>query len=199
VAAAAKHESNPDFFVGQVLARSSPILTWRPALAKKAADEAAAEEISAHSFVDDRESSVHRISRAPTRRMVAWPVIPQVRRDHRESAWTIARRAAIATIAVAALVAIGIAAFAWEGRGVARTAPPVARVIAAHVIDEGFDTLVPPATPALAPASAVVASQVAAVLAAAKGAAPALSVTARVATQRGRAHHGHRHGASAAR
>ena len=199
--AVAKHESNPDHFVGQVLARSSPILTWRPALvgnAKRAAEEAAAEEISAHSLVDDRESSVHRVSRAPTRRMVAWPVIAQVRRAHRQNPWTIVRRCAIAVVVVVALVALGVAEYAWQARGVALVSPPAARVVAAHVIDEGFDTLVPPPTPALLAAAAQAAQPTAAQTAQtpvpAKTPAPAS-----VAAQRGRAHHGHRHAPSATR
>ncbi len=194
MAAVAKRESDPEAFVGQVFARSSPILTWRPALAKRVADEAAADEISAYSVVDPHESSVCRISRAATRRMVAWPVIAHVRRVHRASMWTIVRRCAIAFVVAAALVALGVAEYAWQARGVARVMPPVARVVSVHVIDHGFDVLVPAAPASTVAAVASPAPRAAQSVASSKAPAPANPAPAR-----GRAHHGHRHGTSATR
>jgi len=138
VAATANRQSDP-VFVGQVFARSSPILTWRPTLAKRVARDVAAEEIAAQALVNAQELSAPRISRAPTRRMVAWPVIRQVRGAPR--AETIARRVALAVLALAAVAALAFAARAWGAPGMAQVSPPAARIAEAHVIDDGSDVI----------------------------------------------------------
>jgi hypothetical protein len=59
-------ESGPDV-IGKIFAKSSPILTWRPQKVQRITPTPAADATGAHSF-----------SRAPTRRMVSWPLVREV-------------------------------------------------------------------------------------------------------------------------
>jgi hypothetical protein len=180
VAAVANREPSSYPFVGQVLARSSPVLTWRPALVAKATLER--DVVAEEDIVDDRESSVQRVSRLPTTRMVVWPVIPRVRGS--QSAPTILRTSVVAMLVVAALMALGVTAYASHTTGVAAASEPVAKVTKTRAIEDERDALIsPPSVATVAPS--------------AKSAEPpAKPVTP--AASHGRAHHGKRR-ASAAR
>jgi hypothetical protein len=187
--------STPDAFVGQVLHRASPILTWRPALEARAERERVArgyvQDLSGASLVEERESS--RFSRAPTRKMVAWPIMRRLRREtpradaRRRLVRTVGAAAVAALLIVVAAVAVGV----WAFPGSATPEPPTARVLGAHILDERVDTLAPApvvvAAPPPAPAAPAVASQ---------PVSQAAKPGART-NPRGRVHHGHRPTASA--
>jgi hypothetical protein len=191
--------STPDAFVGQVLHRASPILTWRPALEARAERERVArgdvQDLSGASLVEERESS--RFSRAPTRKLVAWPIVPRLRRetprgDARRRLVRTIGAAVAAILLIVAAVAAAVAGGAWAFRGIATPEPPTARVQAAHILDERVDTLAPApviapiAAPPPAPAAPAVAAQPVS-----QAAKPGRT------NQRGRAHHGHGPTASA--
>lgn len=174
MAAVAKRERISDPFVGQVLARSSPVLTWRPVQAVKVAPASAPE------VEDDRESSVHRISRLPTTRMVVWPVIPRVRRARSQRTWASPWRAAMTVVVAAALILVGAAASAWQPVGLARVSTPAEKVTTTRALDDGRDALVP-----VAPAPAAVVAPA--------HPAPVVETAPPAAAPRGRAHHAKRH------
>jgi hypothetical protein len=194
-----REPSKPDPFIGQVFRRASPILTWRPALEARAERERVAranvQELSGASLLEDRES--FRFSRAPTRKMIAWPIVPRLRRETPRGD---ARRKALRTVGglVAAftllILAGAIATGAWAMRAVARPEPPAARVLAAHILDERVDTLAPAPVVAAAPTPAV-ASQLISQSPQPPQSPPPAKPSSH-SNQRGRAHHGHRPTAS---
>jgi hypothetical protein len=57
-------------FIGHVFTKASPILTWRPTKVQRITPSQIGERVS--------DSAVHRFSRAPTRRMVSWPVVSRL-------------------------------------------------------------------------------------------------------------------------
>jgi hypothetical protein len=186
-----REPSTPDAFVGQVLHRASPILTWRPALEARAERERVARrdvrELSGASLIEDRESI--RFSRAPTRKMVAWPIVPRLRRETPRGD---ARRKLVlevgASVVTAALIVLAaLAVGAWAFRGIARPEPPKARVLAAHILDERVDTLAPAPVVAAVAAPPPAAAQAVASQPVSQPAKPSARTN-----QRGRAHHGHR-------
>jgi Na+-transporting methylmalonyl-CoA/oxaloacetate decarboxylase gamma subunit len=172
--------------VGQVFRRASPILTWRPALAARAERERLengdAQELSGASLIEDRESI--RFSRAPTRKMVAWPIVPRLRREtpRADARRRLVRAVGAAVVTVLLILAAAVAVGAWAVRSIRRPEPPPARVLAAHVLDERVDTLAPAVAAIAAPPAKTVAPQ-------------PVSQAARPAArpnQRGRTRHAHR-------
>jgi hypothetical protein len=154
MAAVAQREDFADRFVGKVLARSSPVLTWRPALVAKAAQEAAAAEAEIEDVVDDPESSVQRISRLPTTRMVVWPVVRRVQSAASPVTRPSVRRTVVTALAAVVLVGLGLTAHALNAPGVAAMAPPPAKVTTTRALDDSLDAVVGPA-PAAADVAAV--------------------------------------------
>jgi hypothetical protein len=127
------------------------------------------------------ESVVQRISRVPTRRVVAYPVVPSVgRKKARSPAWSLAVHVAIALV-LACGVALAIVALDSDGSSATRVVPPAVRVGSVHVMDEGFDTLLQ------TPSAADVATPTAAPSRAHAPSAPSF-------VHHGRAHHGRRQG-----
>jgi hypothetical protein len=186
-AVAKRESSDSEVFVGSVLHRASPVLTWRPALEARAERERVSklgtQEVSVCELIEDREAS--RFSRAPTRKMIAWPIARSVRRDARRER-TAVPKALVAAVALAALLlggAIGVRV--WHSHGVvARAAPSPVRVAPAHVlVAERPDSLAPQA-PAPTPAVQRPAPS---------APAPAHAQKAvPLASHRGRTHQGHR-------
>ena len=183
MAAVAQRDSSEDHFVGQVLVRASPVLTWRPVKVQRITPTPKApEEVVVRTETD---STIFRISRVPTRRVVAWPVVPRLARTRSG-----ARRALLAKLAIALVAgsALALAAFVvlGAGAGTALAKPPTVRVATVHVIDDGFDLLSAQQEAALA---GVV---VDAIPAAPVRQAPHRDESTQAAARRGRAHHGHR-------
>lgn len=147
-------------FVGQVLEKGSPVLTWRKTRVLRVPTPMQTIELDMADVEEMPESTIQRVSRMPTRRVVAWPVVPNIeRRQVRSQAWSIAAHVTIALV-LACGMALGIVALDVEGAGVARAAQPL-RDGTAHVMESPVDTLAntplePPAVgaPAVAPAPA---------------------------------------------
>jgi hypothetical protein len=188
-----REPSKPDAFIGQVLRRASPILTWRPALEARAERERVAradvQELSGASLIEDRES--FRFSRAPTRKMIAWPIMPRLRRETPRGVarLKVARSAAAAVVFTLLIMAGAFAVWASATRAVARPEAPAARVLAAHILDERVDTLAPAPVVAAAPPPAAASQLI-------SQSAPPAKPSSHPNPQRGRAHHGHRPTAS---
>ncbi|HEY2517868.1 MAG TPA: hypothetical protein VGI39_43660 [Polyangiaceae bacterium] len=148
-------------FVGQVFQKGSPILTWRPTRVLRVPTPMQTIELDMADIEEVPESTIQRVSRMPTRRVVAWPVVPNIERGAkaRSQAWSIAAHVTIALV-LACGMALGIVALDVEGAGVARAAQPL-RDGTAHVMETTVDTLAntplePPSVvaPAVAPAPA---------------------------------------------
>ena len=146
-------------FVGQVFQKGSPILTWRPTRVLRVPTPVHTIELDMADIEEVPESTIQRVSRVPTRRVVAWPVVPNVERGKaRSQAWSIAAHVTIALV-LACGMALGIVALDVGGTGVARAAQPL-RDGSAHVMEATVDMLAntplePPSVvaPAVAPMS----------------------------------------------
>ena len=147
-------------FVGQVFQKGSPVLTWRPTRVLRVPTPMQTIELDMADVEEVPESTIQRVSRMPTRRVVAWPVVPNIeRRQVRSQAWSIAAHVTIALV-LACGMALGIVALDVEGTGVAHAAQPL-RDGTAHVMESSVDTLAnipldPPAVSAPAVAAAPV-------------------------------------------
>ncbi len=71
MAAVAEREQSEHEFVGQVFSKASPILTWRPVKVQRITLSPPAPDGAS-------DASMVRVSRAPTKRMVAWPVVRSI-------------------------------------------------------------------------------------------------------------------------
>jgi hypothetical protein len=157
---ALQHEPPTDSsFVGQVLHRSSPVLTWRPARVLKVPTPVPTPTLRLDEVELIEVPEESRVSRIPTRRVVAWPVVPSVeRKETRSEAWSIAAHVTIALV-LACGFALGIVALDSDPSGVARSGLAL-RDDATHVIETEQDTLA--AEPLAPPPSVSLPSPVAA-------------------------------------
>lgn len=132
-------ESGPNF-IGKVFAKSSPILTWRPTKVQRITPTPAA---------DAGESGAHSFSRAPTRRMVSWPLVREVQGPSKRRAL----RALLTLVAFSLLCgsALTLCVYvllgdtgptAWQAK------PAPTRIGSVHVTADHVDTLVAAAAPA---------------------------------------------------
>jgi hypothetical protein len=175
-----------DSFVGQVLMRASPVLTWRPtvvaSLAERADETGATAPVTSDRSRSTIEiSSLSRLSSRPTRRVVAWPVVRRVvRRSRAETAWSLATRFGVSALVASVLLALGVSAVATTVRSSAIAVPhppsPV-RAVALHSALRFADKIAPasasPSPPAPVPMLAATSAPASFSAAAAKSAAPA--------------------------
>jgi hypothetical protein len=201
-AAAQRHPSD-EKFVGQVLKRSSPVLTWRPALAARLREE----EMEAKSVPAPHESSVRlslsRFSKLTTRRMEALPVVSKVARSRhaRAGVWSVTVRVVLGAIVGSLLAVLAILLVDARGNGgVSATGPFAIKESSAQAYDAPMDTLaaalVAPAAPT---ASTVPAAPAATAAVRAPIAASTHTATASAAHAALRAHATHAVSAHAAR
>jgi hypothetical protein len=158
MAAVAGREPSDHELVGQVFKRPSPILTWRPVKVQRITPTAPAG--------NGDEALADRFSRAPTKRMVAWPVMPGAR-----AARANAMRALLTLVAFALLCAAALTVCVYVLFGEGSNGPSASRAFAhddmqtvrvgvRHVASETFDSLLPAAPAAGAIASAEPATSV---------------------------------------
>lgn len=187
-----------DSFVGHVIKRASPVLTWRPLQAPRITPGALHQTAAtgrSRGGTARRGVDGSRVSRQPTRRMVAWPVVKRARHGG-PPAWRVALLVVGALLVGSALVLAGVrAASTQQGSGVdhpVATAPQTrpTRDFARHVADDGFDTLT--VAGVVTPAAARSGPLGPTVSASPRAAAPKEPRRAEMA--RGRAHHGRHHG-----
>jgi hypothetical protein len=131
-------------FIGRVFTKASPILTWRPVKVQRItpAPPAAADVEGARV----EPSMIDRLSRATTKRMVAWPVVPSVR-SARGRSRTPALRALLTLVAFSLLCGSALTLCVYvllgdDGGGWRAQARPV-RIATVHVAEESFDLLLP--------------------------------------------------------
>ena len=151
--AVAECEQSKPEFIGQVLSKSSPVLTWRPVKVQRITPPAPGSLEAA-----ERESdAAHRFSRATTKRMAPpLPVVHSVRGSKRR-----ALRALLTLVTFSLLCgsALTLCVYVFLGDGATAVHPkgPPTRVAVTHVADARFDTLLP--APSLPEAPAAVEPQ----------------------------------------
>jgi hypothetical protein len=140
-------------FIGQVIEKASPILTWRPQKVQRIQVGAPAvpriTEPSEASF-----NPVVTFSRATTRRMVSWPVVPELPRARVPALRALLTLIAFSLLCGSALTLCVYMLFGENGVA-ARASSPVSRVAVTHVEGKAaLDTLASPPEPVLAPQAA---------------------------------------------
>jgi hypothetical protein len=133
--------------IGHVFTKASPILTWRPTKVQRITPSQIGARVS--------DADDHRFSRAPTKRMLSWPVVARVRRPTR------ALRAFLTLVAFSLLcgsaltlcvyVLLGDSSPFGESASALRVNAVPTRAAVTHVAAQRMDTLVTAAPAALAP------------------------------------------------
>jgi hypothetical protein len=132
-------DSAPDF-IGKIFAKSSPILTWRPTKVQRITPTPLADPMS--------ESGAHSFSRAPTRRMVSWPLVREVQSSKRRALRALLTLVAFSLLCGSALTLCVYVLLGDGGTTAWQQKPAPTRVGIAHVAAEHLDTLLATAAPA---------------------------------------------------
>jgi hypothetical protein len=147
--------SKPDF-LGQILSKSSPVLTWKPVKVQRITPTPPSPDVVDLSSEADRtsdgfEASISRASRATTRRMVAWPVLPGLTRERGRMLRALGTLVAFSLLCGAALTVCVYVLLGGDSAIAARPKPAPTRVAVTHVAEPTFDTLLPAAVALPAP------------------------------------------------
>jgi hypothetical protein len=171
-------------FIGHVFMKASPILTWRPTKVQRITPAQIGERTS--------DSASHRFSRAPTRRMMSWPVIARVRRTPTRALRALLTLVAFSLLCGSALtlcvyVLLGDSSpFAGDGATACHASVVPTRAAVAHVADARLDTLLTASATPVAPLAVAAATP-----------APARRTAARAQHASGHANAQHGHAAPA--
>jgi hypothetical protein len=137
-------------FIGQVFTKASPILTWRPTKVQRIKlGQTAAEAPRA---MDPSEASFNPVtfSRATTRRMVSWPVVPELPRARGRAVRALLTLVTFSLLCGSALT-LCVYLLLGESSVASRASAPASRVAVAHVEGKSIvDTLSSPPEPVLA-------------------------------------------------
>jgi hypothetical protein len=180
MASVAEREPSEHEIVGHVFGKASPILTWRPSPASKTAQLVSAISTSA-------SDPGLRPSRAPTKRMVAWPLVKSVARERGHALRALGTLVALSLLC-GSVLAVGIYVVLGEETGLSHARALPTRVAATHVTEATADMLMlspPSGTAATDPASPAIAP-----------AAPSPPPAVPASAHHGRAQRGHREAAA---